>query len=289
MRIRFNPRWLLAAALALCFQFSLQLCRAQVDVPPTNTFVLGDSNSPAAALWDLSGDYSLTVLMEQPKGVEVPVTLTFTLIQDGKGHLSSPTNVNNMYFMSYGDNSSFNVTPHVNGKVTGFGGTARVHMSIHVTGYGTLAGRNVSSLSASFKFDAETDPTTGDLVASRSPGGKVSMHFGSQGSAQGKVFDFDIPTPAGANSTWVLTLQPAVLNRITGTGTISTSSRVLGLDLGGSYKNGFLRIQAKGANNVPNAQDGRGCTAKILLASPFDTLDSLTLNAKILGQKITFP
>lgn len=288
MTIRFNTRWLLVPAFLLSLQLSSQLCRAQVDVPPTISFDLGDSNSPNAALWDLGGDYHADLLLEQPDGAEVSVGLSFTLVQDGKGHLSSPPHINNTYDMEYGDNSVFAVLPRVKGKVTTSSpGIARVHLSIHVSGEGQLAGRTVNSLSGSFTLDAETDPTTGDLVASRTA--KVSLDFGGQGHAHGKVFDFDISTPQGANSTWTLTLQPAVLHRINGTGTITTPSRVLGLDLGGAFGSGVLKIRATGANNVPNAQDGRGCKAKIVVTSPFDSLDTLFLNGKILGQRVTVP
>lgn len=287
MTIRFNARWLLVPVFLLSFQFSL-LCRAQVDVPGTISFQLGDSDSPNAALWDVSGNYHADLLLEQPDGAEVSVGLSFTLIQDGKGHVSSPTNIDNTYDLEYGDNSVFAVRPRVTGKVTTAApGIARVHLSIRVSGNGTLAGRTVNALTGSFSIDAETDPTTGDLVTSKTA--KISLDFGGQGHAHGKVFDFDIATPQGANSTWTLALQPAVLHRITGTGTITTPARVLGLDLGGAFRSGILKIQATGANNVPNAQDGRGCKAKIFVASPYNSLDTLVLNGKILGQRVTVP
>lgn len=284
MTIRLNARWLLVPAFLFCLQFSF-LCRAQVDVPPTVSFDLGDADHPDTQLWDLSGSYRFDLLLEQPDGVEVPVRLGFVLIQDGNGRLSSPAQ-DNTEEMEYGDNGFFAVHPRVIGKVTGSGGTARVHLSIHVTGNGQLAGVNVNSLNAFFKVDAESDPTTGNLLGTRTA--KISLDFGGKGRVHGKVFDFATPMPQGANATWTLSLQMAVLHRITGTGTITTPSRVLGLDLNGAFRHGAFKVLAKGANNVPNAVDGRGCKAKIQLPTTFD---SLLLNGKLLGQRFffTFP
>jgi hypothetical protein len=154
MTIRFNPRWLLVSALL----FSLQFCRAQVDVPPTISFDLG-SNAPDTQLWDLSGAYRLDLLVEERDGaIQTPMRLSFILNQDGKGKLSSPTN-DNTEEMDFGDNSLLTVYPRVTGKVTGSGGTARVHFSIHVTGYGMLAGQTINSFSAML-----TVPVGGDEI-----------------------------------------------------------------------------------------------------------------------------
>jgi hypothetical protein len=58
----------------------------------------------------------------------------------------------------------------------------------------------------------------------------------------------------------------------------------LGLDLNGAFKGGIFKIKAKGANNVQDAQDGTGSSATIFLTTSFD---SLVLNGKFLGQKLS--
>lgn len=99
MSIRFNPRLLLISALL----FSLQFCRAQIVVPGTVSFDLGTSNAPETQLWDLTGLYNLSLTVVEHNGIAVPMTFSFNLIHDGKGHLSGPTN--DLEGLDLGDNS----------------------------------------------------------------------------------------------------------------------------------------------------------------------------------------
>ena len=281
MIIRFNPRWLLVPALL----FSLQFCRAQVVLPGTISFDLGGdpTNAPENQLWDLSGGYQLDVPVDHD-GLEQELRLSFVLIQSGSGKLSTITN-DNIQEMDLGSNSVFAVTPQIAGKVTGSGGSARVHFTIHLRGSGTLAGKNVNSFSAVLTVDAETDPTTGELVGTKVS--KFSAHFPDLGSIQGKVFDFFVPMPQGANATWNLSLHLAGLQRLTGTGVITTPSRALGLNLSGKFnsRTDSAKIIAKGANTVADTTSGIGIKAKIELPNTFD---SMIFNGKVLGQKFSF-
>jgi|GEM_PF-3047423 len=283
MTIRLNPRWLLLPALL----FSLQFCRAQIVVPPSISFDLGGTNSPASQLWDLNGSYVLNFTVEQPNGTAVPVQLSFTLIQSPSGKLSNPTN-------EFGDtltisDSTLAIFPHITGKVTGSDGTARVHLIVRFTGSGTLAGRNVNSFSGQFTIDAETAAATDspdgipELVGIKPS--NFSASFPGLANFKGQVPDFVAPLLPGVDGTWNLTLDMVALNKVTGTATATTPSEVLGFDLGGAFKGGIFDVKAKGVNGVPGAVNGTGSSAIILLPPDFS---SITLNGKILGQKLSF-
>jgi hypothetical protein len=274
MTIRLNPRWLLISALF----FSLQLCRAQVQVPPTLSFDLGSSNAPGTRLWDVGGSYNLNLLVDQRSGIEVPVQLSFTLVQDASGKLSTVSN--DFQSLVISDNSLFAITPQISGKVTGSGGFARVHFAIHFSGSGNLAAHNDVPVEGSLTVDAETDPSTNQLTSVKC---KFSASFSGFSSLKGPT-QFATDLPPGIDGSWNLTLQLVALGKVNGTGTINTPSRSLGLGLSGAFKGGTFKIKARGANDVQDAQDGTGCTATILLSPPFD---SLVLNGKFLGQKLS--
>jgi hypothetical protein len=276
MTIRLNPRWLLISALI----FSLQLCRGQVLVPPTISFDLGPSVAPQSALWDVGGFYSLNLLVDERSGLEVPVQLTFNLIQDANGKLSAVSNDFQSLIIS--DTSLFAITSQISGKVTGGGGFARVHFTIRFSGSGNLAAHNDVPVNGFLTVDAETDPSTNLLFDVKS---KFSANFSGFSSLKGTT-QFTTDLPPGIDGSWNLTLQLVALGKLSGTGTINTPSRSLGLDLSGAFKGGTFKVKARGANDVQDAQDGTGSTATILLADPFD---SLVLNGKLLGQKVSFP
>lgn len=282
MRIRFNPRWLLVPALL----FSLQFCRAQVEVPPVVSFDLGSPDAPETQLWDVGGNYSLDLLIAQKNTLQTAVRLTFNLVQDANGKLSSPTN-DFFETLQIGDNSFFVGLPKISGKVTGSGGTARVHFTVKFSGNGTLAGQTVNSMKASLTVDAETDPVTGTLEGTKIS--KFSASFsgfpGISGTMGVTTPAFSTPMPNGTNGSWDLSMQIAALSKVTGTALLTTPSRPLGYDLSGSFKKGTFNIKAKGANDVPDSVSAVGSSAKIQMP---DTLDSLLFNGKVLGQKLFF-
>jgi hypothetical protein len=275
MTIRLNPRWLLVSALL----FSLQFSRAQVQVPPTLSFDLGTTDAPGTELWDIGGSYNLNLLVEQRNGIEVPIQLSFNLIQDANGKLSTISN--DFQSLSISDNSVFAIVPRISGKVTGSAGIARVHFTVQFSGSGTVAGINDVPVNGSLTVDAETDASTGQLVGVKVSkfSANVTGFSGLHGQAQ-----FAVDLPPGVDGSWNLTLQLVALSKVVGTGTINTPSRSLGLDLNGAFKGGIFKIKAKGANNVQDAQDGTGSSATIFLTTSFD---SLVLNGKFLGQKLS--
>ena len=55
--------------------------------------------------------------------------------------------------------------------------------------------------------------------------------------------------------------------------------------MSGAFKNDIFKIKAKGANDVQDTQSGIGSSATIFLTTAFD---SITLNGKFLGQKLSF-
>lgn len=279
MTIRFNPRWLLVSAL----MFSLQFCRAQVQFPSTLSFNMGPAVAQETQLWDFGGSYSLSLLVEERNGIEVPIVLTFNLIQSANGKLSTVSNDFGQG-LDISDNSFFAITPRISGRVTGVGGIARAHFTVRFSGSGTLAGHpDTVPVSGSLTVDAEADGSTNQLIGVKMS--KFSASFSSFGSLKGQVRDFSAELPPGVDGSWNLTLQAVALNKVVGTGIIHTPSRSLGLDLSGTFKNDIFKIKAKGANDVQDTQSGSGSSATMILTSEFN---SLTLNGKILGQKIVF-
>lgn len=274
--MRFNPRWLLLPI----FLLSLQLSRAQVVVlPSTLSFDLGTTTD--TQLWDLNGDYDLNMTVVNKRGNATAVRLSFTLAQDANGKLSNITSLN-FGELDLGDNSFFAVVPRISGKVTGSGGTAQVHFTVHMTGNGTLAGQTVNSLNATVTVNAETDATTGLLTGTA----KFSGNFGGMLGVSGTVSDFSTPLPQGANATWNLSLQLAGISKVVGTGIVTTTTRPLGLDLSGSLKNGVVNLHAKGVDSVPGTVTGaNGLSATMQLANPFD---NIFFKGKLLGQKFDF-
>jgi hypothetical protein len=275
MTIRLNPRWLLISTLL----FSLQLGRAQV-LPGTLSFDLGSSNAADTKLWDVGGNYQVNLLLQERHAV-LPIQLAFTLVQDSAGKLTSP--VDDVGSVVLSDNDSvLAILYRVTGKVSGSGGIARVHFSIRMSGSGTLAGQNVDSFTGSFSVDAETDPTTLQLMGSKSS--KFSGNFPGLSSVKGKA-ELVTDLPQGDDGSWNLSMQLVALSKLTGTGVITTPHRNMGLDLSGSTKNGVFKVKARGANDVPNTTSGIGSSATFLLADPFD---SIVVKGKLLGQKVSF-
>jgi hypothetical protein len=279
MTIRLNPRWLLVSALL----FSLQFCRAQIVVPPTLSFDLGTSNSPESALWDLNGSYVVDLQVAAKNGLAVNVEIAFSLIQSPSGSLSTTTNElsNVSVVLNAADTnaSPFAAVGKITGKVTGVGGIARAHFTVRFVGAGSLGGQN-TDINGSLTVDAETDPSTGQLVGTKLS--SFSASFPGLNSIKGKA---DFATGLPSDGTWNLTLNMVGINKITGSGIIATPLQSLGLDLSGKFKNGLFVIKANGGTDVPNTVSGVGSSGTILLP---DTFDTIQFNGKLLGQKLSF-
>jgi hypothetical protein len=277
MTIRLNPRWLLVSALL----FSLQFCHAQIVVPSTLSFDLGTSDAPESAVWDLNGSYVVDLQVAGKNGLAANVEIGFSLIQSPSGALSTTTNeLSNVSVVFNGDNqSAFAAVGKITGKVTGIGGIARAHFTIRFVGSGSLGGRN-TDIQGSFTVDAETDPSTGELVGTKLS--SFSAEFPGLNSIRGKA-EFVSGLPS--DGTWNLTLNLIGINKITGGGIITTPQQSLGLDLAGKFKNGLFFIKAKGGTDVPNTANAVGCSGTILLP---DTFDTIQFSGKLLGQKLGF-
>jgi len=276
MTTRFNFRWLSLSVLL----FSLQFCRAQTNViPPTLNFALGTTDLPQSQLWDLNGTYAADVLV-QGRSAAIPMEISFTLLQSPSGQLSTTTNdfSNCSVVFNNDDQSVFACVAKISGKVTGFAGLARAHFTISFVGNGFLAGRS-TTIRGTYTVDAEPD-TSGQLSGSS----KFSATFNGLPAIKGTA-DFATALPPGIDGSWNLTLKIVGVNRLAGSGVVTTPSEALGLDLSGKFKNGLISIKAKGAGDVPNTVNGKSASATIQL----DSDGNLNLfNGKLLGQRPVF-
>jgi hypothetical protein len=273
MRIRFNPRWLLISALL----FSLQFCRAQVVTPPPLSFDLGTVTG--TQLWDLTGAYTLNLTVSQNNGVQVPLNLVFSMVHDGRGNLSGPTN--DLQTLILADNNFFPVFYVVKGKVTGFNGTARARFTIRLisAGPGDVGGLQVQNFGGTITVDAETDSETQELVGSA----KINANFGSFGTLRGPI-DFSTALPSGVDGTWTLSMQFLALNKVGGTASVIMPNDTFGLNVSGAFKSDVFQLKSRGANNVENTLSGIGSTATIFIGSDFSLI---FLNGKLLGQRVS--
>ncbi len=277
MTIRLNPRWLLVSVLA----FSLQFCRAQ-SIPPSLSFNLGPEVAPETQLWDLTGQYNINLDVEGRNGLSMPVQISFFLIQDASGKLSNPADSTGGLVFNNDDNSSFVVTTKIAGKVTGSGGFAHAHFTVHFQGNGFFGGIQNVTVTGSFNVDADTDPSTGELVATKITHFEANMP--GVNNVKGTA-DFVTGLPSGVNGSWNLSLNVAGLSKFTGVGSVNMPTQSFGVDLNGKFKGGLINLKATGATDVPNTSSGKGSSAKILLTPSFDTLQ---VDGKLLGQKISF-
>jgi hypothetical protein len=274
MTIRLNPRWLLISALV----FSLQFCRAQT-IPPSMSFDLGSDAPTDCKLWDLTANYDVSFEVIARNGVVMPVQISFALTQDPSGKISTPDgNVSGLVFNN-DDNSSFAITTKITGKVTGSGGFARTRFTIHFSGNGVFGGIQDVSVSGTMTVDASTDSADG-LLTGRIKNFTADIGGGLNHIAGKSEFDAGLPT----DGSWNLSLNVAGQTKFVGTGILAVSSKTLGLDLDGKFKGGLLRLNAKGAGDVPNTQPGQGSNAKIFLTP---SLDTLQLDGKLLGQRVS--
>jgi hypothetical protein len=274
MRIRFNPLWLLVSALLL----QSNICRAQIVPPSSVAFAIGGTNG-GPQLWDLSGLYSLDVLVQQPNGLGTPLVVDFNMNEDGSGRLTGF--VGDIQGLQLGGDI-FAVSYRISGKVTGFNGQARAHFTVQFLGNGSLSGGPSGPFRATLTVDADVDSEGLQLS-----GAKARFSAKAPGaSVRGTIFDFATPLPAGDDGTWTLTMQISALSRAVGTGVITTPDQNLGLSLSGTFKNGGFKLKARGVTDVANTVSGVGCTATILLTPD---LSSMILNGKFMGQRLQFP
>jgi len=261
----------------------MQFCRAQIVLPSTLSFDLGDTNATESQLWDFNGSYVVETLIER-KGQGVPVQVAFTLIHSPSGKLSTTTNelVNCSVTFNNDNDSSFACQATISGKVTGVGGTARAHFTIRFVGNGSLAQQS-TTINGTLSVDAFADSTTGGQLEG-TKASKFNASFSGLNSIHG-TGNFGVDLPPGVDGSWNLTMHLVGLGKLTGSGIVAVPSQSLGLDLTGKFKNGLFVTKAVGANDVPNTVTGAGASGTILVPSTFDTVQ---FKGKILGQKLSF-
>jgi hypothetical protein len=279
MRIRLNLRWLLVPALF----FSLQLCRAN------NLTFNFDTNS--APLWDLSGLYSFTLNLQEPNGAVIPVSLAFNMRQDAAGNLHGFPGDFQSIFLD--ENSSFVVTNTISGSVRGnlsTGATAR--FVVHFLGFGGTTDQPQGPISATLLVDAAISPDGSLTLEPIKP-----IRFIAQlphASVRGIDAVSTIPLPPGEDGSWTLNLQFDTFNRAIGAAIVTTPSQSLGFNLSGVFTGTpdlpAYKLKMIGSRAVANTVSGVGSTATIFLSSSStDTpLDTIQINGRIMGQRITF-
>ena len=280
MRIRLNLRWLLVPALF----FSLQLCRAN-DL----TFGFGVTND--APLWDLSGLYSLTLNVKEPNGDVIPVTVTFNMRQDAAGNLHGFAN--DFQELDIDQNSFFTVTYTISGNVRGSSQGPIAHFVVHFVGHGSSSGQPDGPFSATLLVDAGVDSETLALdpikpirFIARLP--RASVH-----GFVPLTSETTIPLPPGEDGSWSLNLQFDTFNRAIGTATITTPNKSLGFNLSGALTGTAeipsYNLKISGARDVANTVSGVGSKATVVLSTTTNTLDTIGISGKIMGQKLFVP
>lgn len=273
MRTRFNLRYLLISALF----FSLQLCRGQIA-----PVVFDFGTTTGTQLWDLTGAYGVSFTINQPSGLEVPVAVSFTLIQDAAGNLRGAAN--DFQLLTIGSNASFTVSYTITGKVTGSGGAARARFTVHMVGNGNIGGIGLNSMSAFLVVDAVPDSEGGQLNGVA----RFSANFSSRSlpGLSGSVTDFTTPLPPNVDGTWTLLLLPSSLNNsAAGLAAVYTSTgQSFGFIFRGPFRGDVFNMSLKGSSNISNVtMSGVGSNARALFDPSFDLLQ---FNGKLMGQSV---
>lgn len=275
MRIRFNLRYLLISALF----FSLQVCHAQSNAPTTVTFSFGTSEG--SQLWDLSGGYSLNLVVSERNGVQVPLQVNFNLVEDARGNLTSPAGD----FQALTLNGMlFTVSYTIAGKVTtDSSGTTHARFTIRMTGNGTVGGLTINSMSAIIVVNATPNAEDGLLHGPA----RFSARFsnGVEG-VSGTIQDIATALPPGVDGTWTLTLQATAFNSLVGTAVVTTPTRTFGLIVTGPFSqaNQAFVVTLRGSGAVANTSiSGVGSNAKAMIDQTLDTIGGV---GKLMGQRV---
>jgi hypothetical protein len=274
MSTRFNLRYLLVSALL----FSLPVCRAQITVPSTASLSFGQT--PDTLLWDLSGAYSLNLVVNERNGIQVPLIVGFNLIEDASGNLHGVTN--DIQALSLGG-AGFTVSYTITGKITGSGGAATAKFTMRIIGNGSVGNGNSDNFSAVLTVVASPNPDDGNLEGVAKFSARVS---GGIEGVSGTIPQFSTALPPGVDGTATLNFQIAGFSSVVGTATLTTSSRTLGFLVEGPLRNGVFNCTLKGSSAVQNIDtSGVGSNGKAQIDSTFDTA---MVTGKFMGQKFNF-
>ena len=274
MSIRFNFRYLLVSALL----FSLPVCRAQITVP--STAIVSFGQTPDTLLWDLSGTYSLNLVVNEHNGIQVPLTFSYNLIEDAEGNLHGVTN--DIQYLTIGG-APFTMAYTITGKITGSGGAATARFTIRIFGNGTVGNQNINTFSAVMTVVASPNPDDGNLEGVA----RFSARFSSGiEGVSGTIPQFSAALPPGVDGTATLNFQIAGFSSVVGTATLTTSSRTLGFLVEGPLRNGVFNCALKGSAAVQDIDtSGVGSNGRAQIDSAFDTAE---VTGKFMGQKFNF-
>jgi hypothetical protein len=265
MTIRLNVRWLLVPVLFL----ALQISRAQAPQGFYDYSFAGDS----LPVWDLTGDYNVTLPVFDKNGTETDVSFGFSMAQNAKGTLSGTGGPTAITIGSDFVAGFYRVT----GKVTS---GSRVSLVIRITGDGFFGGRTTSSSYSLIVVLADAFISEGQIVSGGRPA-VVQANIKGLGSLSGKA-DFSTAIPDNMDGSWDLTLNIGAT--LAGTGTVSLSNgRQLILDLKGKYspQTGLAKLALKGTAENSSV----GSQAKVVISSVGDLLQ---VQGSLLGQKVLF-
>jgi hypothetical protein len=277
MRIRLNLRSVLVLALLI----SSTLCRAQT-VPGNLTFNFGTTND-GTQLWDLTGTYSVDVTVSTKQGLQVPVSLGFSIQQDAAGNLRGV--VGDFQGLTIGDNVALvGVSYTLSGKVTGSAGKAEAKFIVRFNGTASIGGFQDVNFSAVLTVDAVPSSNDGQLEGVA----KFSSHFagGNFEGVTGTISDFAAPLPPGVDGSWTLNLQMIGGNSLAGSATITTGpGEVLGFNVTGPVNASSAVARLSGVRGGIVTQTIGAAGSKILILSDV-TFDDFSLGGKVMGQKL---
>ena len=277
MRIRLNVRCLLVSALLL----SLSFCRAQT-VPSEVTFTFGTTND-GTQLWDLTGSYGVNMTVNEKKnGLQVPVTLGFSIVQDAAGNLRGvPGDLQGITLNN--DTVLVGVSYKLSGKVTGSGGAAKAKFVVHFTGNASIGGFQNVSFSAVLEVTAVPNSNDGQLEGAAN----FSAHFGGNfEGVNGTIPDFAAPLPPNVNGSWTLDIQMLGGDSLAGSATITTGpGQILGFKVSGPVNTSSAIARLRGVRGGVSTQNISSDNSQITILSDV-TFDDFVLNGKAMGQKL---
>jgi hypothetical protein len=276
MRIRLNLRSVLFLALLI----SSTLCRAQT-VPGNLTFTFGTTND-GTQLWDLTGTYAVNMTVNTKQGLQVPVSLGFSIRQDAAGNLRGV--VGDFQGLSINDVALVGVSYTLSGKVTGSGGKAEAKFVVRFSGNASIGEFQNVNFSAVLSVDAVPNSGDGQLEGVA----KFSSHFAGIGheGVTGTIPDFAALLPAGVDGSWTLNLQMIGGNSLAGSATIATGpGEVLGFNVTGPVNASSAVARLSGIRGGLVTQTISAAGSKITILSDV-TFDDFSLGGKVMGQKL---
>jgi hypothetical protein len=242
---------------------SLQFSRAQA---PTGTFDYGfDAFS---GVWDLTGEYSTDLFVQQGNGQEVEVALSYNIIQDAQGKLSG-TGTTGILIGAEPVAGSYVVS----GQVYKKNGIAHATLVIRVNGDAFVGGKFIHFSFTVTLLNGTIDPEDATLFGSC----KVSGKFAGA-SLNGNAF-FETALPADMTGDWTLTVTITPLSKLVGTGLITLSNgRTATFTLLGDFGFG-----AGSHLNLAGSADTRRSAMKVAL---FEDTSFNAAKGIVFGQKI---